>query len=241
MSGHRAAPIEEHFAAYDRSLQASGASEIHRSYTGRYLRRLAAECGFTRLADLQREALEDPARLQLSAHVLKGGVATFAARAAFEAALRLEKMGRGGDLSAAPEALAALAQEVERLRPALTALGEQAAAPPGAQRLIRPRSVCRTRLAAGLHRACAGRSRPAPASPACGPPAARRGRPQATPARAALARWRGAARRGRRPGLAATLWASILSALALPPWMAFMYSAWPSTKGASCSWPSSAS
>jgi CheY-like chemotaxis protein/nitrogen-specific signal transduction histidine kinase/HPt (histidine-containing phosphotransfer) domain-containing protein len=74
---------------------------------------------------------EDPARLQLSAHALKGGVATFAARAAVEAALRLEKMGRGRDLSAAPEALAALAQEVERLRPALTALGEQAAAPPG--------------------------------------------------------------------------------------------------------------
>jgi hypothetical protein len=57
-------------------------------------------------------------------------VATFAARAASEAALRLEKMGRSGDLSAAAEALAALAQEVERLRPALTALAEQAAAAP---------------------------------------------------------------------------------------------------------------
>jgi PAS domain S-box-containing protein len=64
----------------------------------------------------------DPPRLQLSAHTLKGGVATFTARAAYEAALRLEKMGRAGDLSAAPEALAALAQEIEHLRPALTAL-----------------------------------------------------------------------------------------------------------------------
>jgi signal transduction histidine kinase/DNA-binding response OmpR family regulator len=74
----------------------------------------------------------DPRRLQLSAHTLKGGVATFAARAAYEAALRLEQMGWAGNLSAAPEALAALAQEVEHLRPELTALVEQAAdAPPG--------------------------------------------------------------------------------------------------------------
>jgi CheY-like chemotaxis protein/HPt (histidine-containing phosphotransfer) domain-containing protein len=74
----------------------------------------------------------DPPRLQLSAHALKGAVAHFAAPAAYEAALQLEKMGRAGDLSAAPEAVAALAQEVEHLRPALTALAEQAAdAPPG--------------------------------------------------------------------------------------------------------------
>jgi HPt (histidine-containing phosphotransfer) domain-containing protein len=74
----------------------------------------------------------DPPRLQLSAHALKGAVAHFAAPAAYEAALQLEKMGRAGDLSAAPEVLADLAQEVEHLRPALTALAEQAAdAPPG--------------------------------------------------------------------------------------------------------------
>jgi HPt (histidine-containing phosphotransfer) domain-containing protein len=64
----------------------------------------------------------DAPRLQMTAHALKGAAATFAARATHEAALCLEKMGRAGDLSAAPEALAALAQEVERLRPALTAL-----------------------------------------------------------------------------------------------------------------------
>jgi PAS domain S-box-containing protein len=89
-----------------------------------------AECP-RRMAEMRAAvAGEDPPRLQLSAHALKGGVATFAARSAYEAALRLEKMGRAGDLCAAPEALAALAQEVERLRPALAALAEQAAAAP---------------------------------------------------------------------------------------------------------------
>jgi integrase len=58
MSGHQFSAIEDHFRAYDRSLMAGGASDIHRSYTARYLRRLAEECGFSRLADLQREALE---------------------------------------------------------------------------------------------------------------------------------------------------------------------------------------
>jgi HPt (histidine-containing phosphotransfer) domain-containing protein len=62
----------------------------------------------------------DPARLQMAAHTLKGAATTFGARATYAAALRLEQIGRAGDLSAAREALAALAQEFERLRPALT-------------------------------------------------------------------------------------------------------------------------
>jgi PAS domain S-box-containing protein len=64
----------------------------------------------------------DPARLQMAAHALKGAAATLAAWSTQEAALRLEMMGRAGDLSSAPDALAALAQEFERLRPALTVL-----------------------------------------------------------------------------------------------------------------------
>ena len=47
-----------------------------------------------------------------------------------ESAFHLEKMGRAGDLSAATEALTALAQEVEHLRPALTDLTEQAPTAP---------------------------------------------------------------------------------------------------------------
>src|SRR5262249_35932103 len=51
-------PLTDHFEAYDRSLMAGDVTEIHRTYTARYLRRLAAECNFARLQDLQREALE---------------------------------------------------------------------------------------------------------------------------------------------------------------------------------------
>jgi PAS domain S-box-containing protein len=101
-------------------------------------RRLLAELAGLFLAECPRWLTEihaavaggDPPRLQLFAHALKGGVAIFAARPAYEAALRLEKMGRAGDLSVAREALAALVQEVECLRPALKALAEQAAAAP---------------------------------------------------------------------------------------------------------------
>jgi integrase len=58
MTRHQADPLTEHFAAYDLFLQAGGVTAIHRSYTARYLKRLATECRFDRLADLDREALE---------------------------------------------------------------------------------------------------------------------------------------------------------------------------------------
>lgn len=51
-------PLAEHFDDYLASLEANGASAIHLSYTRRYLDRLAAECGFGRLSDLDRSALE---------------------------------------------------------------------------------------------------------------------------------------------------------------------------------------
>jgi len=74
-----------------------------------------------------RAALDakDPGRLQQEAHTLKGGLATFAARPAFAAALRLETLGRSGDLSATSEAWAALVQEVKRVQPALAALANR--------------------------------------------------------------------------------------------------------------------
>jgi integrase len=52
------APLAGHLAAYEAFLNAKGASDVHRDHTGRYLRRLAAECPFGTLADLRREALE---------------------------------------------------------------------------------------------------------------------------------------------------------------------------------------
>ena len=45
------------------------------------------------------------------AHTIKGAVGTLGATAAFETALRLETMGRQGDLSLAAEAIAALDEE----------------------------------------------------------------------------------------------------------------------------------
>jgi two-component system sensor histidine kinase/response regulator len=77
-----------------------------------------------------REALasHDPKALQHSAHTLKGSVGNFGAQSASEAAFVLEKMGRQGDLSAAPGALTRLEAELARLQPALAALSREAAA-----------------------------------------------------------------------------------------------------------------
>jgi PAS domain S-box-containing protein len=64
----------------------------------------------------QALAEKDAARLQRAAHSLKGSVATFAAQNASNAALRLERLARAGDLSEAPGAYAALEAQVARLR-----------------------------------------------------------------------------------------------------------------------------
>jgi PAS domain S-box-containing protein len=63
------------------------------------------------------------------AHTFKGMVGHFGARAAVEAALRLEMMGRAGELGGAAEAWAALAAEAERLRPAMARLLDEGGAP----------------------------------------------------------------------------------------------------------------
>ncbi len=55
---NRPAPIAEHLDAFDEHHRAKGVTKIHREDTGRYLRRLAADCAFGTLGDLRREALE---------------------------------------------------------------------------------------------------------------------------------------------------------------------------------------
>jgi integrase len=55
---HLATPISEHFDAYLNALAATGCVPMHRSNVKSYLIRLAADCGFVRLGDLNREALE---------------------------------------------------------------------------------------------------------------------------------------------------------------------------------------
>jgi hypothetical protein len=55
---HLATPIGGHFDAYLNALAAAGSVPMDRGNVKSYLNRLAADCGFARLADLNREALE---------------------------------------------------------------------------------------------------------------------------------------------------------------------------------------
>lgn len=60
-------------------------------------------------------AAADAALVARAAHTLKGAVSNFGARAAAEAALRLEQMGRAGDLSDLTAALGTLETEMAAL------------------------------------------------------------------------------------------------------------------------------
>ena len=64
-------------------------------------------------------------RLERSAHSLKGAVGSLAARAAFDAALRLETAGRAADFAMARFAHPELVREIARLERALTAFLEE--------------------------------------------------------------------------------------------------------------------
>ena len=68
-------------------------------------------------------ALKDAVEIERAAHTVKGSVGNFAARAAFEAALHLERIGREGSVEKADEACARLEEELERLVPALASIG----------------------------------------------------------------------------------------------------------------------
>lgn len=63
--------------------------------------------------------------LERVAHTLKGAVGNFAAKGTFEAALKLEMIGREGDMNGAEEVLAILEKEIGRLKPALDAFCEK--------------------------------------------------------------------------------------------------------------------
>ena len=77
-----------------------------------------------KLMDGIRGAVErsDAHGLERAAHKLKGTVANFSARASYDAALRLEVMGREGHLDEAREALTALDAALEELGPVLITL-----------------------------------------------------------------------------------------------------------------------
>jgi HPt (histidine-containing phosphotransfer) domain-containing protein len=78
------------------------------------------------LADIRIAiSTRDSRTLEYAAHSLKGAVANFGAEPAREAALRLEMLGRAGDLTPAVEACSVLEQEIERFKAALTTLARQ--------------------------------------------------------------------------------------------------------------------
>ena len=100
-----------------------------------------------RLRKALREA--DAPALRSAAHALKGAVSNFAAPAATEAALNLQKMGEAGRLAGAQAVLERLEKEVEAL---LAALAEVAGARRPARRERRASAASRRRPAARARR-----------------------------------------------------------------------------------------
>jgi two-component system, sensor histidine kinase and response regulator len=79
------------------------------------------------LTELREAATRgDGAAVERGAHAMKGSVGNFSAQAAFQLALRLEEMGRSGDLTGAAALVGNLEEELERLRSALAVLGREA-------------------------------------------------------------------------------------------------------------------
>jgi two-component system, sensor histidine kinase and response regulator len=90
---------------------------------GKLTRLFLADCPGMLLSIRQAIASRDAQGLQQTAHALKGSIANFAARAPFEAALKLETMGRRGELTGAEDAYLSLEKEVARLERALATVG----------------------------------------------------------------------------------------------------------------------
>jgi len=77
----------------------------------------------SQLAGIQHAiARNDSKALESAAHDIKGSVGVFCAKPAFDAALRLEIMGRESNLTRGKETYIMLEKEIERLRPKLEAI-----------------------------------------------------------------------------------------------------------------------
>ncbi|MGR3177219.1 MAG: response regulator [Candidatus Anammoxibacter sp.] len=72
------------------------------------------------LSDIQAAIKQnDSKKLTFSAHTFKGTIGELSAKASFEAALKLETIGRSGDLSDAEDAYNSLLEEIDRLKEAI--------------------------------------------------------------------------------------------------------------------------
>jgi CheY-like chemotaxis protein len=90
---------------------------------GKLTRLFLADCPARLSRIRQAVASRDPQALHQAAHALKGSIANFAARDAFDAALKLEKMGKQNDLTGVEDAHRTLENEIRRLQQALAAVG----------------------------------------------------------------------------------------------------------------------
>ena len=100
-------------------------------------------CGESeRMLSVVRTAVDSKSAdaLQRAAHTMKGSVSTFGAQSAVEAALKLERIARSGELEGAENGYEILAAEVKRLREALEeiAVQEKASPDPASRQVAAP-------------------------------------------------------------------------------------------------------
>jgi PAS domain S-box-containing protein len=120
----QAAPVEPVFDRNMTLTQVEGDKELLQEIIGLFFE------GIPKLLSAIQESIThcDARALERAAHTLKGAVSNFGAKSAHDTALRLEIIGRGGDLTHSEEAYAELEKEVTRLGEALAALREETVA-----------------------------------------------------------------------------------------------------------------
>ena len=67
----------------------------------------------------------DPEKVGKGSHTIKGAVSNFSARSAFDAAYKLEQIGKSGDLSSAHNAFSSLKKEIRQTGEAMKELLRQ--------------------------------------------------------------------------------------------------------------------
>jgi HPt (histidine-containing phosphotransfer) domain-containing protein len=96
-------------------VQAGGSKVVLEELVDLFIEECPKQMNEIREAQSQQEWL----KLQRAAHTLKGSVSIFAAQRAYDAALRIEKMGKEQNASDFDTAWARLEDEVEKLKSAL--------------------------------------------------------------------------------------------------------------------------
>jgi HPt (histidine-containing phosphotransfer) domain-containing protein len=96
-------------------FRVDGDMELLRELAGLFLENCPAQLAGIQVAIAQN----DSRSLERAAHDIKSSVGVFCAKLAFEAALKLEIMGRKNDLAGVKEVYTTLEKEIGRLKPEL--------------------------------------------------------------------------------------------------------------------------